>query len=352
MGSTSPDFRSFARRYLHLPTYFPSTVGNMQLRVGQCGCITPRWLGRTALSAQPLLAHHEIWLAQQMGADQPATYNGPWDSCSTRKDDAPAPGHRFWWIDAILQGRTDQWWRTLANKITTAAAMAGPYAYWCICYKHSTGHRTLDALGATWNLHIPAGQLRMRHHTSITYFSPPRFAGLTHTNKVDILLGYIVSPDTNTSTLPTHWAQALQHWGQMTWLMNPPRSTPPSPPTGLQPCTPLGCRYRRQPRRPDVPRCAQLAASQFSPYLSGTGCMATTMTHNTQQWATALSQPRLGKDFHRRWFTTHWTTLPAYWTQTCHEQYLATAQDGDTLAQADNTGIKQRRRAHDDTPVA
>ncbi|ETV69188.1 hypothetical protein H257_15017 [Aphanomyces astaci] len=57
-------------------------------------------------------------------------------------------------------------------------------------------------------------------------------------NKVDILLGYIVSPDSDTSTLPTHWAHALQHWGQMTWLMtcsmtwlmNPPRNTLPSPP--------------------------------------------------------------------------------------------------------------------------
>ncbi|ETV68039.1 hypothetical protein H257_15809 [Aphanomyces astaci] len=78
------------------------------------------------------------------------------------------------------------------------------------------------------------------------------------------------------------------------------------------------------------------------------------MTDNTLKWAITLSlTPRLVKDFHRRWFTTHWTTLHAYWTHMCHEQYLATAQDGDTaLAQAVNTVIKQRRRAHDDTPPA
>ncbi|ETV75067.1 hypothetical protein H257_10666 [Aphanomyces astaci] len=225
---------------------------NMQLRAGQYGHITPRWLGRTALSAQPLLAQREIWLAQQMGTDQSATYNGPCESCSTRKDDVLAPGHRFWWIDAILQGRTDQWWRTLANEITTTAAMAGPYAYWCICYKHSTGHRTRDVLGATWNLQIPAGQLRMRHHSRITYSSPTRWAGMTNTNKVDIHLGYIVSPDTNTSTLPTHWAHALQHWGQMNVAHVSTAQHSPQPPTGVHSCTPLGCRYRRRPRRSDV----------------------------------------------------------------------------------------------------
>ncbi|ETV65660.1 hypothetical protein H257_17655 [Aphanomyces astaci] len=329
---------------------------NMQLRAGQYGYITPRWLGRTALSAQPLLAQREIWLAQQMGTEQPATYNGPWDSCSTRKEDAPALGHRFWWIDAILQGRTDQWWRTLATEITTTAAMAGPYEYWCICYKNSTGHRTLDALGATWNLHIPAGQLRMRHHSTITYSSPPRWAGLTNMNKVDILLGFIVSPDSDTSTLPTHWAHALQHWGQMTWLMNPPRNTLPSPPPAYTQAIRWDADNDGDPEDPTCHEVHSWLRASFPHIYRAPAAWQRlpTMTNNTLQWAIALSlTPRLGKDFHRRWFTTHWTTLHAYWTHTCHEQYVATAQDGDTaLAQAVNTGIKQRRRAHDDTPAA
>ncbi|KAF0721080.1 hypothetical protein AaE_010184 [Aphanomyces astaci] len=142
--------------------------------------------------AVPRYQLNPFWHIVRYGS--PATCNDPWDRCSTRKDDAPAPGHRF---------------RTFGNESTTTAAMAGPYAYWCICYKNSPGHRTMDALEATWNLHIPAGQLRMRHYSTIMYSSPPRWTGLTNTNKVDIFLGYIVSPDTNTSTLPTHWAQAL-----------------------------------------------------------------------------------------------------------------------------------------------
>ncbi|RHZ01106.1 hypothetical protein DYB35_007210 [Aphanomyces astaci] len=329
---------------------------NMQLRAGQYGYITPRWLGRTALSAQPLLAQREIWLAQQMGTEQPATYNGPWDSCSTRKDDAPALDHRFWWIDAILQGRTDQWWRTLANEITTTAAMAGPYEFWCICYKNSTGHRTLDALGATWNLHIPAGQLRMRHHSTITYSSPPRWAGLTNMNKVDIHLGYIVSPDSDTSTLPTHWAHELQHWGQMTWLMNPPRNTLPSPPPAYTQAIRWDADNDGDPEDPTCHKVHSWLRASFPHIYRAPAAWQRlpTMTNNTLQWAIALSlTPRLGKDFHRRWFTTHWTTLHAYWTHTYYEQYVTTAQDGDTaLAQAVNTGVKQRRRAHDDTPAA
>ncbi|ETV69644.1 hypothetical protein H257_14667 [Aphanomyces astaci] len=147
----------------------------------------------------------------------------------------------FWHI--VISGSLNKWART--SRLHTTApgtdavhgrttprhqVTAGPYAYWCICYKRSPGHRTLDTLGATWHLHIPAGQLRMRYHSTITYSSPLRWAGMTNTNKVDILLGYIVSPDTNTSTLSTPCAQELQKWGQLPWVTNPPRNALPSPP--------------------------------------------------------------------------------------------------------------------------
>ncbi|ETV66231.1 hypothetical protein H257_17273 [Aphanomyces astaci] len=209
---------------------------------------------------------------------------------------------------------------------------------------------------ATWNLHIPAGQLRMRHHSTITYSSPPRWAGLTNMNKVDILLGFIVSPDSDTSTLPTHWAHALQHWGQMTWLMNPPRNTLPSPPPAYTQAIRWDADNDGDPEDPTCHEVHSWLRASFPHIYRAPAAWQRlpTMTNNTLQWAIALSlTPRLGKDFHRRWFTTHWTTLHAYWTHTCHEQYVATAQDGDTaLAQAVNTGIKQRRRAHDDTPAA